>query len=181
MNKIQIENIISSAQISEQFDIKLLSEKITESSYNPSEFEGLSIKYENEKIAIIVLGTGKIFCTGAKEISDAINKIKKISTQIKKIGLKIKKDYEVKIENIIVTVELKKELNLSDIAKRLILQKVDYQPEIFPGLIYKIEDFQTILIIFNTGKIVCTGAKNIDDATNSLKKMEEKLSSIGAL
>ena len=63
----------------------------------------------------------------------------------------------------------------------LAVQEVDFHPEIFPGLIYKMDDLQIILIIFDSGKIVCTGAKNIDDATNSIKKMEEKLSLIGAL
>ena len=181
MTKIKIENIIASAQISELFDIKLLSEKIADSGYNPSEFDGLSIKYNNEKIAMIVLGTGKVVCTGAKEITDAIDKIKKVTSQIKKIGFKIKKDYKVKIENIIVSADLKKELDLASLATRLILQDVDYQPEVFPGLIYKMDDLHTILIIFNSGKIVCTDTKSIDDATNSIKKMEEKLTSIGAL
>jgi len=159
MTKIQIENIIAYAQISKLFDIKLLS----------------------EKIAVIVLGTGKIFCTGAKEITDAIDKIKKVTSQIKKIGFKTKKDYKVKIENIIVSTDLKKELNLASLAIKLFPQEVDYQPEVFPGLVYKMDDLQTILIIFNSGKIVCTGAKSIDDATNSIKKMEETLSSIGDL
>ncbi len=181
MTKIQIENIIAYTQISELLDIKILSEKIIDSSYNPSEFNGLSIKYDKEKIAVIVLGTGKIFCTGAKEINDAIDKIKKVISQIKKIGLEIKKDYKIKIQNIIATANLNKELNLESIAKNLIIQDVDYQPNVFPGLIYKTDDIHTILIIFNTGKIVCTGAKNIDDATNYIKKIEEKLSSIGAL
>jgi transcription initiation factor TFIID TATA-box-binding protein len=181
MTHIQIENIIANAQISELIDIKLLSEKITECSYNPSEFNGLSIKYEKENIAVIILEIGKVVCTGAKEISNAVEKIKKVANQIKKFGLKIKKDYEITIENITVTTNLKKDLNLENIAKNLMFQEVDFHPETFPGLIYKMDDLQTILIIFNSGKIVCTGAKNIDDATNSINKMEEKLSLIGAL
>ena len=84
MTKIQIENIIAYTQISDLLDIKFLSEKIIDSNYNPSEFNGLSIKYDKEKIAVIVLGTGKVFCTGAKEMTDAIDKIKKVVNQIKK-------------------------------------------------------------------------------------------------
>jgi transcription initiation factor TFIID TATA-box-binding protein len=181
MTKIKIENIIAYAQISELLDAKLLSEKIADSSYNPLEFDGISIKYDSEKIAVIVLGTGKVVCTGAKDIIDATEKIKNVTGQIKKIGFEIKKDYKVKIENIIVSADLKKEMHLASIATGLILQNVDYQPEIFPGLIYKMDEFCTVLIIFSSGKLVCTGAKNMDDATNAVKKMEEKLSSIGAL
>ncbi len=181
MTHIQIENIIANAQISELIDIKFLSEKITDCSYNPSEFNGLSIKYEKENIAVIILETGKVVCTGAKEISNAVEKIKKVANQLKKFGLKIKKDYEIKIENITVTTNLKKDLHLENIAKNLIFQEFDFHPETFPGLIYKMDDLQIILIIFNTGKIVCTGAKNIDDATNSINKIKERFTSIGVL
>ncbi|MCI0500351.1 MAG: TATA-box-binding protein [Epsilonproteobacteria bacterium] len=181
MTKIKIENIVAYAQISELLDIKLLSEKISNSSYDPLEFDGLSIKYDDEKIAVIVLRTGKIVCTGAKETTDATDKIKKVTSEIKKIGFEIKKDYEIKIENITVSTDLKKELHLASIATGLILQNVEYQPDVFAGLTYKMDEFCTILILFSAGKLVCTGAKNIDDATNSIKKMEEKLSAIGAL
>lgn len=181
MTKIKIENIVASAQISELLDIKLLSEKIAGSNYNPLDFNGISINYENEKIAVIVLETGKVVCTGAKETTDAIDKIKKITSEIKKIGFEIKKDYEVKIESITVSTDLKKELHLASIATGLILQNVDYEPEVFPGLTYKMDEFCTVLILFSSGKLVCTGAKSVDDASNSIKKMEEKLSSIGAL
>ncbi len=184
MTNMQIENIIAFAQISKILDIKLLSEKITDSIYNPSEFDGLSIKYDNEKIAIIILESGKIYCTGAKKINDAADKIKKVAIQIKEIGFNIIQEYKVIIENIIVSIDFKKELNitsLAKLAKKLFTQDVDYHPETFPGLIYKMDDFQTILIIFNSGKIVCTGAKSIEKATNSIKKIEEKFTSIGVL
>jgi len=130
---------------------------------------------------VVILETGKVVCTGAKEISEAVEKIKKVANQLKKFGLKIKKDLEVKIKNITVTTNLKKDLNLERIAKSLLFEEVDYHPESFPGLIYQMDDLHTILIIFNTGKIVCTGGKNIDDATNSINKIKEKLTSIGVL
>ena len=135
MIKIEIENIITSAKISEIFNIKRLSEKIKDCNYNPLEFDGLSIKYDNEKIAVLILGTGKIFCTGAKDITDAFNKIKKVINKIKKIGFDIKKDYKIIIENIIVSADFKKEFNLTNISKRMMLQDVGYQPDVFQALL----------------------------------------------
>jgi transcription initiation factor TFIID TATA-box-binding protein len=181
MAKIKIENIVAYAQVSELLDIEILSQKIAGSSYNPDEFNGLSVKYDQDKIAVIVLNNGKVVCTGSKSIDEASDKIKKITSQIKKIGFDVKKNYDIQIENIIVSADLKKELHLASIATGFALQNVDYHPEDFPGLIYSMDDICTVLLIFSSGKIVCTGAKNIDDATNAVKKMEEKLSSIGAL
>ena len=181
MVKIKIENIVAYAQVSDLLDIELLSEKFSGASYNPAEFNGLSVKYDEDKIAVIVLGTGKIVCTGAKTFEDAENFIKKVINRIKKVGFSIKADYQVKIENAIVTTDFNKEMHLSSISKGLMLQHVEYKPEDFPGLIYRMDDLQAVLILFSSGKLVCTGAKSIEDAKNAVKMMEEKLSSIGAL
>ena len=85
MTPIQIENIIANAQISELINIKLLSEKITECSYNPSEFNGLSIKYEKENIAVIILETGKVVCTGIRTVEDVESAMNFLFKKLKSI------------------------------------------------------------------------------------------------
>jgi transcription initiation factor TFIID TATA-box-binding protein len=181
MTAIKIENIAAYAKISELLDIEFISEKIPESVYNPDKFDGLSIKSDELKVAAIILSNGKIVCTGAKKIEDAESTIKKIAKQIKDIGFEVKKDCEIQIENITASADLKKEMHLASIANALILQNVDYKPEEFPGLIYRMEEFCTVVLLFGSGKIVCTGAKSIEDAKKAINEMIDKLASIGAL
>jgi len=181
MTTIKIENIVAYAKIAELLDIEHLSEKIPKSSYNPEELKGLSIKFDDLKIAVIVLSNGKIVCTGAEKIEDAESIIKKIAKQIKRVGFEVKKDYEVKIENVIASTDLKKELHLASIVNALVLQNVDYKPEEFPGLIYRMEDLCAVVLLFSQGKIVSTGAKSIEDAKKTIKEMIDKLASIGVL
>lgn len=181
MTNIKIENIVAYAQVLDLLDIKLLNEKIPNSNYNPSEFDGISIKYENPKLAILILANGKVVCTGAKTMNDMEKTINKIVKQINDIGFEIKKDYIIHIENVITSIDFKKEMNLSSIASGLILQNVEYHPEEFPGLIYRIDDLCAELMLFSSGKLVCTGAKSIDDANSAINIMKEKLSSIGVL
>jgi len=181
MSNIKIENIVSVAKICDALDVSLIYEKIPESSYNPEEFNGVSIKDDEKKTAAIILYNGKIVSTGAKTIEDSEKNLKKTIKKIKDIGFEIKKDYKIEIENIIVSKDLKKEMHLSSISQALILQNIDYQPEKFPGLIFRPEDLCAVVILFNTGKIVCTGTKNVDDAACAVNMMEEKLSSIGVL
>jgi transcription initiation factor TFIID TATA-box-binding protein len=181
MSIIKIENIVAFAQVSDLLDIKLLNEKIPNSSYNPNEFEGISIKYENPKAATLILSTGKVVCTGAKTVEDVEKTIKKTIKKIKEVGFDIKKGYKIQIENLIASTDFKKEMHLSSIASGLIMQNMEYHPEEFPGLIYRMDDQCTELILFSSGKLVCTGAKSLEDATSAIKMMEEKLSSIGVL
>lgn len=181
MTTIKIENIVAYAKISELLDMEIISEKIPKSSYNPDEFNGVSIKFDDLKIAVIILSNGKLVCTGVKKIQDAESIIKKIAKQVKDIGFEIKKDYKIEIENVIASTDLKQELHLASIANALILQNVDYEPEEFPGLIYRMEELCTVVLLFNLGKIVCTGAKSIDDAKKAIDEMVDKLASIGVL
>jgi len=181
MTTIKIENIVAYAKISELLDTELIAEKIPNSSYNPDEFDGVSIKFDDLKIATVILSNGKIVSTGAKKLQDAESILKKLAKQVKDIGFEIKKDYKIKIENVIASTDVKKELHLASISNALILQNVDYKPEDFPGLIYRMEELCTVVLLFSSGKIVCTGAKSIDDAKKSINEIVGKLASIGVL
>lgn len=181
MANIKIENIVAYTQVSGLLDIKLLNEKLPDSNYNPNEFEGLSLKYENPKLAILIFADGKIVCTGAKIMDDVEKTINIIIKEIKDIGFEIIEDYKIQIENVIVSTDLKKDMDLSSIASGLILQNAEYKPEEFPGLIYRIDNLCAVLMLFSSGKLICTGAKSIDDATSAVDMMKEKLLSIGVL
>lgn len=181
MTDVIIDNIICFVEPADSFDIQTLSEKIPNAIYNPEEFEGLSIKHTDLKTATIILSNGKIICTGAKNMEDAEKTITKTIAEINKTGLSIKEDFVIKIENIVASINLYKDLHLSSIANGLILQNVTYEPKDFPGLIYRINESNIEVILFSSGKMVCIGAKSIDEATKTIDMMEEKLSSIGAL
>ena len=88
---------------------------------------------------------------------------------------------ETEIQNIVVSSDIKKELNLTNIAKNPLLENVEYKPEQFPGLVYRMGDSNIILLIFCSGKIICTGAKKLEDASSAINTIEDKLKSIGIL
>jgi len=181
MTDITIENIVAHAQIAENLDIKNITERLPEAVYNPEEFSGLTYKIEDPKTAILLLPSGKVICTGVKSFENVEQAIKKFVNRLEEVDIKLKDDIDVEIKNIVVSSELKKELHLSSISKGLLLENVDYEPSHFPGLIYRMDDIGTTLLIFSSGKIVCTGTNDIEIAKNAIDMMKEKLSSIGAL
>ena len=181
MTDIIIENIVASSKIAEELDIEQLSKNIIDSNYNPEEFNGLTVKFEDPKVAVLILSNGKVICTGAKDIKDINTSLEKISKKLKDAGVILIKKQDVEIQNIIVSADLKKHLHLASIAKGLLLEKASYTPNQFPGLIYKIQDSNCVVILFGSGKVVCTGANNLEEATKSVEMMKEKLSSLGVL
>jgi transcription initiation factor TFIID TATA-box-binding protein len=181
MTDIRIENIVASSKIASKLSIKQLSTKLKGTSYNPEEFTGLTIKFKDPNVAVLLLPNGKAVSTGAKNLDQVNNSIKKVSNRLKKAGVTIRKKQETEVQNIIVTTNLKKELHLSSIAKGLLLENTNYEPDQFPGLIYKIENSSAIVIIFSSGKLVCTGSKSLEEATKTVGMMKDKLSSLGVL
>jgi transcription initiation factor TFIID TATA-box-binding protein len=181
MNGIKIENIVANAQISEGFDIEILVEKIPELMYNPDDFKGVTYKLDNPKTAVLILPSGKAICTGAINMEEVKESIKRITEKIINVGINVNTNPRIETQNIVVSTELNKELDLILISKSLLLKNVNYEPDQFPGLIYNMDDIKVILLIFSSGKIVCTGAKNYDDASKAIEMMKEKLSSFGAI
>lgn len=181
MTKITIENIVASAQISSILNIKKISEESFDFKYNPDEFIGATLKLCDPKTAVLLFPDGKLVCTGAKSMDEIDSTIKKTTEKIEKMGMTVKKKPEIEIKNVVASINLKKDMHLSSISKALLLQDVSYEPKQFPGLIYKIKDSSTILLLFSSGKLVCTGANSIEDANSAIEMMKDKLSSIGVL
>jgi len=181
MADINIENIIASAQIADELNVQQLADNIPDAKYSPEEFPGLILHFDVPKTAALLFSSGKVICTGAKTLGDANSAIKKLIKKISSVGTSVSKKPEVKIQNIVASAVLKKELHLSTVAKGLLLHNVEYEPEKFPGLIYRMDDFGAALLIFSSGKLVCTGAKKMEDVSSAIDLMKERLSSLGVL
>jgi len=96
------------------------------------------------------------------------------------MGLDIynKEDLELVIQNIVAISDLGTELNLNEVAMGLGLENVEYEPEQFPGLEYQIKDPKVAMLLFSSGKIVCTGARKTEDVSLAVQKLSDELSSL---
>ena len=179
MADIHVENIVTSTKISEELDLKRLADHIPDSKYNPEEFPGLILHFELPKTAALLFSNGKAICTGAKNMKDANETMHKIISKLKGAGISVMEKPEIGMQNIVASSDVGKELHLSSISKSLWLEKVEYKPEEFPGLVYRPGNLGAVLLVFSSGKIVCTGVKSLEDASNVINAFKDKLSSLG--
>jgi transcription initiation factor TFIID TATA-box-binding protein len=112
-------------------------------------------------------------CTGAKSEREAKTAVFKIVRELKKSGIVIIRKPVIKIVNIVASANLWGMVDLEKAAFTLV--KAMYEPEQFPGLIYRMDDPKTVILIFRSGKLVCTGAKREGDVNRSVQKLHEKL------
>lgn len=151
------------------------------SEYEPEKFPGLIYRVKDPKAALLLFRSGKVVCTGSKSSSQVRTVIEKVIKLIEEAGIFVDKEPEIVVQNIVGTANLGEKLNLNSIAMALGLERVEYEPEQFPGLVYRMFEPKVVLLIFGSGKIVCTGGKTPQDVESAVKKIKEELRATGQM
>ncbi|MBD3195879.1 MAG: TATA-box-binding protein [Candidatus Lokiarchaeota archaeon] len=168
----KIENVVATVtvEIKEKIDLNQIARKQADVEYNPERFPGLVMRIEKPRATILIFSTGKMVVTGMRKASEAEEVVDKTVKRIKKAGIEVSNP-EIVIQNIVASGDLHTNVDLNMAA--IVMEYAMYEPEVFPGLIYRMQDPKTVFLIFSTGKIVCTGAKNkevVHDAVINLNK-----------
>jgi len=174
--RIRIENVVASASLNVEIPLEKVVVSLEGIEYEPEQFPGLVLRLKNPKAATLIFSSGKIVCTGAKSPKDTNEAIAKVVSMIRKAGIKVPRKYKIQIENIVASAKLNRELNLDSIA--FSLENAEYEPEQFPGLVYRMDDPKVAFLLFGSGKIVCTGARSIADVRRAVEKLDRKLASL---
>lgn len=181
MPKIEVENIVASTAFADKLDLDMIAQELEGAEYEPEQFPGLVYRLKEPKTATLLFRSGKANCTGAKTIEDVKRTVEIIKKKLGDLGIKVYKNPEIVIQNIVAISDLETELNLNDVAMGLGLENVEYEPEQFPGLVYRLKEPRVAMLLFGSGKIVCTGARKIEDVSRAVEKLAEELSSLGLL
>jgi len=175
--KVKLENIVAFASLGITIQLNWLVERMGNAEYRPEQFPGLIYRIKEPRVAALIFSSGKIVCTGAKTIDLAKQAIKSVVKDIGTAGIKVPRDYNVIVENIVASSSIVSNLNLEEIT--YVLEDAEYEPEQFPGLVYRIKDPRVAFLLFRSGKIICTGARSVEDVHTALGKLKTRLEEIG--
>jgi transcription initiation factor TFIID TATA-box-binding protein len=181
MARIRIENVVASTSLSDTLDLQSIALTLDGAEYEPEQFPGLIYRLKQPKTAILLFRSGKVVCTGGKSMHEVEESIRLVATQIKKSGEKINMHPKIEVQNIVATSDLGCEINLNSIAVTLGLDRVEYEPEQFPGLVYRLDEPRVVLLLFGSGKMVCTGARRPSDIQLAVQKTRKELMGAGLL
>ena len=149
--------------------------------YEPEQFPGLIYRLKEPKTATLLFRSGKVVCTGAKSLDQVKLAIDKVMTQIRKAGIRLDSEPKIEVQNIVASSDLGQKINLNVIAITLGLERVEYEPEQFPGLVYRLDEPKVVLLIFGSGKLVCAGARIPQDIEKAVDKITKELKAAGLL
>jgi|TARA_B100001964_G_C14068357_1_gene524716 transcription initiation factor TFIID TATA-box-binding protein len=173
---IEIVNIVVSAALGKEIPLEKMAATLPNTEYNPEQFPGLVIRIKEPKTSALIFSSGKIVCTGARTIDKVHESIRKIMKSLEKINIKIKEEPEIHIQNIVASGAVGMDLNLNVLAMKL--ENTEYEPEQFPGLVYKLPEHRATFLLFSNGKIVCTGTKSEEAVHKVLDILIENLKKV---
>ncbi|MDO8642912.1 MAG: TATA-box-binding protein [Candidatus Woesearchaeota archaeon] len=174
--EIKVVNIVVSASLGHDIPLEKMAATLSNTEYNPEQFPGLVIRIKEPKTSALIFSSGKIVCTGARSMDKVYESIDKIIKSLEKINIKIKVRPVVKIQNIVASGRVGMDLNLNTLAMKL--ENTEYEPEQFPGLVYKLAEAKATFLLFSNGKVVCTGTKSEAEVHLALDKLIENLKKI---
>jgi transcription initiation factor TFIID TATA-box-binding protein len=170
---IRIQNIVASAALNQRISLKKIVEKFPHAEYSPKVFPGLVFRLKKPKTATLIFETGKMVCTGAKSEKEAIQAVNKVTKELKSHGIPITNKPAITIQNIVASAELNGEIDLENVVYKL--KRVMYEPEQFPGAVFRMEVPKVVFLIFSAGKLVCVGAKKEPDVYEAVGKLQALL------
>jgi transcription initiation factor TFIID TATA-box-binding protein len=170
---INIQNVVASASLDQKIDLLAIMKVFRNVEYRPKQFPGLVFRLKKPKTATLIFSSGKMVCTGAKSEKMARSAVNKVVRELKNNGILILNKPKIEIQNMVASANLHRKIDLETAAD--LLENVMYEPEQFPGLIYRMSVPKTVLLLFASGKLVCTGAKSEEMVHESVNKVHEIL------
>ena len=172
---VNIENIVATIILENTLDLNLIEARIPDVDYNPDQFPGLVYRLQSPKITALVFKSGKMVVTGAKSVKQLVWAVKAILKKFMTKGIAVQGRPQIQIQNIVASANLNVVVDLEKAA--FVLPHSMYEPEQFPGLIYRMDKPRVVLLIFSSGKMVITGAKReneVYEAVNNIHKILEE-------
>src|SRR5674536_71249 len=178
---IEIVNVVASTGIGQEINLKQALLALEGAVYDPKRFPGLVYRTKDPKTAALLFRSGKIVCTSAKSIDDVYRGMENVFQSLRNIGIDVKGTPEIKVQNIVASADLHAVLNLNSITLGLGMENVEYEPEQFPGLVYRLSEPKVVVLLFGTGKLVVTGGRKPEDAADAVDHIVKELKSLSLL
>jgi len=166
---IRIVNIVVSTSLEHDIPLEKMAAVLPNTEYNPEQFPGLVIRIKEPKTSALIFSSGKVVCTGARTLEKVDESIAKIIEALKKINIDIKIKPKITVQNVVASGTIGMDLNLNKLAMKL--DNTEYEPEQFPGLVYKLNEAKATFLLFSNGKIVCTGTKSKEQVMEAIHKL----------
>ncbi len=171
--EVEIVNIVVSTSMDTPVPLEKMAATLSNTEYNPEQFPGLVIRIKEPKTSALIFSSGNVVCTGARNMQEVDRAIQEIIKSLAKIAVKVTVVPQITVQNIVASGSIGMKLNLNVLAMRL--ENTEYEPEQFPGLVYKLNEAKATFLLFSNGKVVCTGTKSESEVDKAMELLVDRL------
>ncbi|TET58268.1 TATA box-binding protein [Candidatus Bathyarchaeota archaeon] len=180
--EIRIENVVASGALNNPVDLGAVVKAFPHVEYRPEIFPGLAFRLKKPKTCTLIFYSGRMVCTGAKSEREARKAILKVTKELKNGGIIITGKPEITIHNVVASGSLGGSIDLEELCERAhVGGNLMYEPEQFPGAMFRMDNPKVVFLIFSTGKIVCVGAKKEKEIYEGVENLRRRLEELGVL
>ena len=172
----QIQNIVATVELGCPIALQDVVQRLRNAEYNPLRFGALIVRIAAPKTTALVFPSGKLVVTGARTVDDSRLAARKYARILQRLGYPVRFNH-FKIQNIVASCDMKVAISLEDLIAHD-SRRCKYEPEIFPGVVYRLADPKIVLLVFASGKVVFTGGKDVDQITRAYHAIQETLRNV---
>ena len=177
---LEIGNVVASSALGQEVDLESVALDLSGADFDPERFPGLIHRPDTAEATCLVFRSGQITSTGAGTIEEAHEAIHTTVNVLQSLGIEAAKP-DVVVQNVVLSGDLGEPLHLEAVAVGLGLENVEYEPEQFPGLIYRLDEASIAILLFGPGSVVVTGAKTRGEAEAALGEVVSRLRDLALL
>jgi transcription initiation factor TFIID TATA-box-binding protein len=181
MEALEIQNVVASTAVGQELDLESVAMDLEGADFDREQFPGVVYRVQDPRAAALIFRSGKIVCTGAKSVPDVYEAVEGVFETLSDLGIEVTETPDIEVQNIVTSGDLGEMLNLNAIAIGLGLEDVEYEPEQFPGLVYRLDEPDVVALLFGSGKTVITGGEEPEDAEAATEVLISKLVDLNLL
>ena len=175
---ISIANAVGSGDLGVELDVAEVESDLVlpYTEYDPSNYHGLYLRLVEGGPLITVYRSGKYIISGCSTFEQLYETNDAFLTTLSELDIvDAETETGFTVQNVVCTAQLDDPVDLNTLSIALGLESVEYEPEQFPGLIYRPADHPAVLLVFANGKIVITGASDVDTAEDAFKHLQKQV------
>ena len=168
--KFELQNVVATFNLGvDHLDLRAIALEKPFIEYNPQKFAAATLRIRNPRTTALAFASGNMVCTGAKTEIESRLAGRKYVRLLQKHGIPVS-FRTFKIQNIVASAEVPHPLKLLELS-RSYGPYVSYEPDLFPGLVFRTSKPKLVFLLFRSGKIVITGAKCRTEIEQTFKSL----------
>ncbi|KXA97864.1 hypothetical protein AKJ37_02230 [candidate division MSBL1 archaeon SCGC-AAA259I09] len=169
----KVNNIVLTVSYKDvELDLEKIASNLEGARYDPEVFPGVAYRTPESGPSFLIFASGNMNCVGAKTVEGAERAIEKLTERLRDMGYDVG-GAETEVQNMVATVEFHRNFDLERIARKS--RNMEYEPEVFPGLVFRTEGTSVAFLLFVQGTGVCVGAKSEEEIQEGINRIAETI------